>query len=108
MHSVRFLLIALSLAVFTADSAQAAPTLQNITVYIQNPTSRNIAFSYRKGGDDWYKATIKPGFTMTMRGIAPHQIRFDNGKGKVIAYSFRSNRTNFFKWSNGSLNLYHR
>jgi hypothetical protein len=104
----RFLLVALALAIVTGGACQAAPSLQKITVYLQNPTSGKIPFNYRKGGDPWYKSSIQPGYTSTMTGIAPHQISYQNGKGKVLTNNLRHGKTYYFQWSNGVLTLFSR
>lgn len=108
MSRIKFLLVALTLAIITGAACQAAPSLQNITVYIQNPTSGKIAFSYVKGGDPWYVTSVKPGYTLTMKGIAPHKIRYQNGKGKIVTNTLQNGKTYYFKWSNGVLTLFTR
>lgn len=107
MQRLKFLLLALALVVVTGDDARAQG-LQRITVYIQNPTSGAIPFTYKKGGDDWYQCKIQPGYTMTMTGIANHLIRFQNGRGKVIQYKLSPGSTNYFQWSQGTLYMMHR
>ncbi len=101
------LLLAFVLGLGTVASAQA-PALQRITVYIQNPTSTTLNMNYRKGGDDWVKYQIRAGYTLTMTGIAPHRIRFDNGRGRQVEYTLPAGSTNYFNWSQGALNLLHR
>ena len=90
MRSIHLLLVALSFAIFTTGNGQSPPPLRSITIYIQNPTSSVVGFSYRKGGDDWSNLTIKPGSTWTLPGIAPHQM------SRVVTPSgatpFRKNR----------------
>ena len=107
MNRLPLLILALAMFAMTGSVARSQ-SLQRITVYVQNPTSGAINFSYRKGGDEWVKHKIQSGYTMTMTGIAPHLINFDNARGKRVQYSLRSGTTNYFQWSGGSLDLKHR
>ena len=92
-----------------ASSAAFAQGLERATIYIQNPTSRTVNFSYRMGGDDWQTIHIKSGYTMTMTGITPHLVNFGNGLGNGrTQYKLTPGSTNFFQWSGGKLDLLHR
>ena len=107
MNRFKFILLALALVAVTGGVARAQ-ALKRITVYIQNPTSGAIPFTYKKGGDDWYQCKIQPGYTMTMTGIANHLIRYQNGHGKVVQYTLTPDSTNYFQWSQGTLYMMHR
>ena len=96
-----FNLLAISLFIVAA-AAQAAP-LAKLRVDIQNPTSGLLRYTYRMGGDDWQKHTIKPGFTQTLNGIANHYIRYDNGRGKTVQYTINKSGTYYFRWSQKTL-----
>lgn len=100
-------LLVVALLSLIAIGVGHAQGLKNITVYIQNPTSSTLNFSYKKGGDDWFKKQIQSGHTQTFRGIAPHAIRFHNGQ-KVVSFSLSSSKTCYFSWRNKVLYLYTR
>ena len=109
MTRLKFLLLALSLCVVTGTAGTShAQSLRRATIYIQNPTSVYVNFSYKMGGDDWKKRRINSGYTLTMAGIADHYIAYNNGKGKVIQYKLAPGSTNYFSWSQGILSLRHR
>lgn len=103
---LRYLLLVVLLGI-VAMGVGHAQALQNITVHIQNPTSGTLNYSYKIGGDDWSKKTIRSGYTITYRGIAPHGIRYHNGQ-KVVFYTLKTSKTYYFAWRNGVLNLFHR
>ena len=92
---------------FCSSIISNAQNLQNITVYIQNPTTSTINYSYKRGGDDWAKKSLQPGYTVTLKGIAPHSIRFDNGKKTVRSYNMNAG-TYYFFWKNGVLDVSRR
>jgi hypothetical protein len=100
--------IALLIALTFSTAGDCAPRLQRITLYLQNPTSGSINYRYQKGGDDWYNASIRPGYTNTMTGFAPHKIRFDNGRRQTRQYTLQGGRNYFFRWQNKTLDLKHR
>ena len=85
-----------------------AQGLTRITVYVQNPTSNTRSFLYKMGGDDWKTYTIYSGHTLTMTGIAPHYIRYDNAHHRTIQYKLTPGSTVYFSWSRGFLSVRHR
>jgi len=107
MKALRVVLFALALLTLTINTGHAQG-LSRVTIYVQNPTSTTIRFLYRMGGDDWQKRYVGPGHTLTMTGIAPHYIRFDNGHGRNIQYRLTPGSTNYFSWSRGTLYFQHR
>ena len=90
-----------------APLAVQAQNLTMITVYVQNPTSGPISYTYKRGGDDWQKGSLGSGQTVTLKGIAPHTIRYHNGQ-KVMQYNVPSGATYYFEWRNKVLGLYSR
>lgn len=111
LHRVRRLQAILAMIAFCLFPASGvfAQGLVQTTIYIQNPTSQTVNFSYRKGGDDWQKLHIDSGHTLTMNGIAPHLINFSNGVGSGrTQYKLTPGSTNYFQWSGGKLDLLHR
>lgn len=100
--------IAIGMCLFASGAASAQGLVQ-ATIYIQNPTSHTVNFSYRMGGDDWQKFHLESGYTKTMTGIAPHLINFSNGVGNSrTQYNLTPGSTNYFQWSGGKLDLHHR
>jgi hypothetical protein len=106
MNILKAALIAIAFfLVITPDTH--AQGLQNITCYIQNPTSRPISFLIRKGTDPWSKFTLKSGHTYTMTGIAPHTVKYNNGE-EDKTFNCRHGKTYYFSWVGGALQFYVR
>lgn len=109
VHMPRIKLVLLAISLYCAlSSAGHAQSLKRQTVYIQNPTSKPVYFSYRMGGDEWKKCQINSGYTMTMTGIADHYISHTDGKNNVRQYKLSHPQTVYFSWINGVLWLKHR
>lgn len=96
MTRSQFLSLFTLLATLPLGVGQAQP-LQIYTVYIQNPTSNSVTFSYKRGGDDWQKIVLKSGSTITLKGIGPHQISFTNGQKKKNNYSLKAGTYYFYR-----------